>query len=74
MKHLGTTPNNISFVCVLLACSYASLMDDGCKYFNSTSDSYYIILGMYHYTIMLYSFNYAQIIQICFTISIMHKI
>ena len=40
MKHLGTNPDSITFVCVLLACSHAGLVDEGCKYFNSMSDSY----------------------------------
>ena len=51
MKHkLGTNLNNITFACVLLACSLASLVDELCKYFNSMSDFYPIIPGMNHYT------------------------
>ena len=38
MKKLGINPNNISFVCVLFACSHAGMVDEGCRYFNSVSD------------------------------------
>lgn len=31
MKYLETKPNNITFVCVLLAWSHAALVDEGCK-------------------------------------------
>jgi len=33
MKHLGTNPHIITFVCFLLECSHTGLMDEGCKYF-----------------------------------------
>lgn len=32
MKHLGTNPNNITFVCVLFVCNHGTLMDESCKY------------------------------------------
>lgn len=50
MKNLVTNPNNITFVSILLACNHAGLVDEGCKYFNSTSDSYCITTRMNHYT------------------------
>jgi len=49
INHLGTNQNNITFVCVLLACNDVGLVDECCKYFNSISESYYIISGMNHY-------------------------
>ncbi|XP_057871438.2 pentatricopeptide repeat-containing protein DOT4, chloroplastic isoform X2 [Cryptomeria japonica] len=33
MKHSGTNPNDISFICILFACSHAGRVADGCKYF-----------------------------------------
>jgi len=44
MKYLETNPNNIKFIFVLLACIHGGLVDEGFKYFNNTSNSYYIIL------------------------------
>lgn len=44
VKHLRTNLDKITFVCVLLACNHAGPMDEGYKYFNSKSDSYYVIL------------------------------
>ncbi|XP_057873993.1 pentatricopeptide repeat-containing protein At1g11290, chloroplastic isoform X2 [Cryptomeria japonica] len=34
MKLSGTYPDIVSFGCVLFACSHASLVDEGCTYFN----------------------------------------
>lgn len=36
MKHLGTIPNSITFVCILLTCNHAGIIDEGCKWFNYT--------------------------------------
>lgn len=49
MKNLRTKPNNINFVCILIECRHAGLVDEVCKYFNNMSDSYCIITGMNHY-------------------------
>ncbi|KAH9310530.1 hypothetical protein KI387_025565 [Taxus chinensis] len=53
MKQSGTYPDHVSFACVLLACSYAGLVDEGCKYFNGMSDSYCIIPTIDHYVCMV---------------------
>ncbi|XP_057870934.2 pentatricopeptide repeat-containing protein At2g13600 [Cryptomeria japonica] len=53
MKHSGTNPNHVSFVCVLFACSHAGLVDEGCKYFNCMNDSYSIMPTIDHYTCMV---------------------
>ncbi|XP_059068498.1 pentatricopeptide repeat-containing protein At2g03880, mitochondrial [Cryptomeria japonica] len=37
MKDSGTSPDIVSFACVLFACSHASLVDEGCTYFNCMS-------------------------------------
>ncbi|XP_057854721.2 pentatricopeptide repeat-containing protein At1g08070, chloroplastic-like [Cryptomeria japonica] len=40
MNHSGIYPDHVSLTCLLLACSHAGLVDEGCKYFNSVGDSY----------------------------------
>ncbi|XP_057815489.1 pentatricopeptide repeat-containing protein At2g13600 [Cryptomeria japonica] len=51
--HSRSTPNPISLLCVLSACSHAGLVDDGCKYFNSMSEFYCITPTMDHYVCMV---------------------
>ncbi|XP_057854729.2 pentatricopeptide repeat-containing protein At2g13600 [Cryptomeria japonica] len=53
MKHSGTHPDDVSFACVLLACSHAGLVDEGCKIFNGMSDTYYIMPTINHYVSMV---------------------
>ncbi|XP_057854690.2 putative pentatricopeptide repeat-containing protein At3g49142 isoform X2 [Cryptomeria japonica] len=53
MKDSGTYPNHISFLCVLFACSHASLVDKGCKCFNDISNSYCIVPTRDHYICMI---------------------
>ncbi|XP_057873721.1 pentatricopeptide repeat-containing protein At3g24000, mitochondrial [Cryptomeria japonica] len=53
MKHSGTYPDHLSFTCVLLACSHAGLVDEGCKYFNSICDSYCIVPSIDQYVCMV---------------------
>ncbi|XP_059076662.1 pentatricopeptide repeat-containing protein At1g56690, mitochondrial [Cryptomeria japonica] len=53
MRQSGINPSPVSFVCVLFACSHAGLLDDGCKYFNSMSNSYCVIPIMDHYACMV---------------------
>lgn len=49
MKHLRTNNDNITCICVLLACSHVGVVDYGYKYFNKISASSYIIPMMNHY-------------------------
>ncbi|KAH9310403.1 hypothetical protein KI387_025438 [Taxus chinensis] len=53
MKHSGTYPDHVTFVSVLLACSHAGLVDEGCKYFNGMSDSCCIMATIDHYVCMV---------------------
>ncbi|XP_057873704.2 pentatricopeptide repeat-containing protein At1g08070, chloroplastic [Cryptomeria japonica] len=53
MKQSGTNPDHVSFDCVLLACSHVGLVDEGCKYFNSMTDSYCIKPTIDHYVCMV---------------------
>ncbi|XP_057848095.2 pentatricopeptide repeat-containing protein At3g09040, mitochondrial [Cryptomeria japonica] len=63
MKHSGTNLNHISFLSVLFACSHAGLVDDGCKYFNSLTDSYCITPTMDHYACMVDLFGRAGYLE-----------
>ncbi|XP_057848233.2 pentatricopeptide repeat-containing protein At2g13600-like [Cryptomeria japonica] len=53
MKNSGTYPDHVSFICVLLACSHAGLVSEGCKHFNSMSDFYCIAPRIDHYVCMV---------------------
>ncbi|KAH9288084.1 hypothetical protein KI387_032201 [Taxus chinensis] len=53
MKRSGTYPDHASFTCVLLACSHAGLVDEGCKYFNSMSGLFCITPTIDHYVCMV---------------------
>eukprot|EP01018_Ginkgo_biloba_P019043 Gb_02373 [translate_table: standard] len=49
MQESNIKPNDITFVCVLSACSHAGLVDEGRKYFACMSQDYYITPRMEHY-------------------------
>ncbi|XP_057873406.1 putative pentatricopeptide repeat-containing protein At5g52630 [Cryptomeria japonica] len=49
MQQAGTKPNNITFVCVLSACSHAGLVDEGRYYFDAMQQDYDIIPTSEHY-------------------------
>ncbi|XP_057873047.2 pentatricopeptide repeat-containing protein At1g11290, chloroplastic-like [Cryptomeria japonica] len=53
MKDYGIYPNIVTFACVLCACSYAGLVDEGCKYFNHMSNPYCISPTVDHYACMV---------------------
>ncbi|XP_057833194.2 pentatricopeptide repeat-containing protein At2g13600-like [Cryptomeria japonica] len=49
MRHFQTKPDRVSLLHVLFACSHAGLVDEGCRYLNSMSDSYRIMPTIDHY-------------------------
>ncbi|XP_057852299.1 pentatricopeptide repeat-containing protein At5g39350 [Cryptomeria japonica] len=53
MKQSGTYPDNVSFACVLFACSHAGLVDEGCTYFYHMSNPYCITPTIDHYVCMV---------------------
>ncbi|XP_057869035.2 pentatricopeptide repeat-containing protein At4g21065 isoform X1 [Cryptomeria japonica] len=53
MKHSGTKPDRVSFLCVLFACSHAGIVHHGCEYFNCMSDSYSTMPTVDHYVCMV---------------------
>lgn len=57
IKVVGLKPYYITFVVVLSAGSHASLVDEGCHYFDSMSRDYNILPTMDHYTCMVNFFG-----------------
>ncbi|XP_026424278.1 pentatricopeptide repeat-containing protein At4g02750-like isoform X1 [Papaver somniferum] len=53
MKSEGTRPDQISFVCILCACSHAGFIDKGWAYFNSMNRDYGIMPLEPHYACMV---------------------
>lgn len=49
----GMKPNDVTFLCVLFACSHAGLVDEGQQYFNSMSRDYGITPRGEHYACMV---------------------
>ena len=48
-----TKPNDVTFLCVLSACSHAGLVDEGKHYFDSMSRDYDITPRGEHYAYMV---------------------
>ncbi|KAK1411744.1 hypothetical protein QVD17_32443 [Tagetes erecta] len=53
MQHSGLTPDSISFVPVLSACSHAGLLDQGKQIFKLMSDEYNIVPRLEHLACMV---------------------
>eukprot|EP01018_Ginkgo_biloba_P019771 Gb_28393 [translate_table: standard] len=53
MQETGMAPNEITFVCVLTACSHAGLVDEGWQYFDSMNRDYCITARVEHYACMV---------------------
>lgn len=49
MLEEDTKPNDITFICVLSACSHAGLVKEGLQYFNVMNEKYHIAPSMKHY-------------------------
>lgn len=66
--------SNITFVCVLLTWNHESLVDEGCKYFNSMSESYFIIPRMNHCIHFLsYSITFVYVLLACINVSLLDE-
>lgn len=53
MQKAGLSPDNVTFVCVLSACSYAGLLDEGWQIFDSMIRDYDIRPSVEHYACMV---------------------
>ncbi|KAK8959927.1 Pentatricopeptide repeat-containing protein [Platanthera guangdongensis] len=60
MKESGVSPDGVSFIAVLTACSHGGLVDDGQKIFLSMKMNYYIIPQIKHYVCMVDLFGRAS--------------
>ncbi|KAK6942565.1 Pentatricopeptide repeat [Dillenia turbinata] len=49
----GLTPDNVAFSVILIACSRAGLIDEGCHYFDSMINKYSIVPSPDHYACMV---------------------
>ncbi|XP_057843541.2 putative pentatricopeptide repeat-containing protein At3g23330 [Cryptomeria japonica] len=63
MNNSGTSPDHVSFICILFACSHAGLVDDACKCFNCMADSYCTMPTMDHYICMVDLLGRARYIE-----------
>ncbi|KAI9078682.1 hypothetical protein K1719_039362 [Acacia pycnantha] len=53
MMNLGISPNEVTFLGVLNACSHEGLLEEGCRYFEMMKDVYCIDPGPEHFTCMV---------------------
>lgn len=63
-------PNDISFLCVLGACSHAGLVEDGQRYFSMMKDSYGIEPNVRHYSCMVDMLGRAGLLDEAFAVVI----
>ncbi|XP_040992496.1 pentatricopeptide repeat-containing protein At5g59600-like isoform X1 [Juglans microcarpa x Juglans regia] len=49
MQEEGMRPNEVTFVCILSACSHNGLVDEGLKIFRSMKESFGVKIGKEHY-------------------------
>lgn len=63
MKSEGVIPNEVTFICVLSACSRVGLVDEGMRIFNSMSQFYGIEPGVQHYGCLVDLFGRAGMLQ-----------
>lgn len=59
MIHEGTTPNEVTFVGVLTACSHSGLLDEGLKYFRLMKEAYSLEPKAEHFTCVVDLFGRA---------------
>ncbi|KAE8022183.1 hypothetical protein FH972_008007 [Carpinus fangiana] len=63
MKNEGVVPNEVTFICVLSACSRMGLVDEGLRIFYSMSQDYGIKPGVQHYGCLVDLFGRAGMLE-----------
>jgi pentatricopeptide repeat protein len=53
VKHGGFTPNTVTFVGLLSACSHTGLVDEGCEFFLPMCGDYSLMPAAWHYGCMV---------------------
>lgn len=53
MQRQGLKPNDVTFACILSACSHMGLLEKGCCYFTSIREEHSILLTNMHYNCMI---------------------
>jgi len=60
MREEGVQPDDITFVCLLSACSHLGLVDEGMCFYSSMTTVYTISTKLEHYTCMVDLFGCAS--------------
>ena len=68
MLEAGISPNAVSFLCVLGACSHAGLVEDGQRYFSLMKDRYRIEPNARHYSCMVDMLGRAGLLDEAFAV------
>ncbi|KAK4591915.1 hypothetical protein RGQ29_016400 [Quercus rubra] len=63
MKNAGETPDGITFIGILCACTHMGLVEDGFSYFQSMVDDYSIVPQIEHYGCMVDLFAQAGLLD-----------
>ncbi|KAJ7532722.1 hypothetical protein O6H91_13G016500 [Diphasiastrum complanatum] len=53
MQYAGTTPNSVTFLSILSACSHSGFVDEGCHYFSSEKAYHGMTLTDHHYSCLI---------------------
>ncbi|KAK8928725.1 Pentatricopeptide repeat-containing protein [Platanthera zijinensis] len=73
MKESGVSPDGVSFIAVLSACSHGGLVDEGQKIFLWMKMNYYIIPQIKHYVCMVDLYGRASRLDEAFDFNLMKK-
>ena len=63
MQDEGLSPDAITFLCVLNACSHSGLLDEAQMYFGRMNERYCIRPNLEHHTCMVVVFGYAGLFE-----------
>ncbi|XP_077211678.1 tetratricopeptide repeat (TPR)-like superfamily protein [Tasmannia lanceolata] len=53
MREVGVSPDEITFIALLCACSRSGMVSEGWEYFNNMSEEYFVTPNLKHYTCMV---------------------
>lgn len=73
MQKEGITPNQVTFVGVLNACSHAGLIEEGCRYFELMTKVFYIEPLKEHYACLIDLLGRAGLLEKAYNIIVRNK-